>query len=318
MADFGIARALRGGEQLTETGMAVGTPAYMSPEQAAGERELDARTDIYSLGTVIYEMLAGEPPFTGPTVQAIMARRLTIEAPSLRQLRPSVPEAADQAVRKSLAKVPADRFATAGELGRALASPQLSAATATAPSPGPTAVVPATQQRPHRHRSVVLIGLGFILGLGVLFGWLRRHSGEPAGTGAVKRLAVLPFENLGDSADGYFAGGVTDAIRGKLTTLPGLQVTASSSSGQYKGMSKTPQQIGQELGVDYLVIGKVRWDKRANGGSRVQVSPELIQVSSGAAKWQQPFDASLTDVFQVQADIAGRVAQESERRARRQ
>ena len=101
--------------------MAIGTPAYMSPEQAAGERDLDARTDIYSLGTVLYELLAGEPPFTGPTAQAMAARRLSSEAPSVRQYRPAVPEAVDRAVRKALARVPADRFASAGELARALA-----------------------------------------------------------------------------------------------------------------------------------------------------------------------------------------------------
>ncbi|HUF35525.1 MAG TPA: serine/threonine-protein kinase, partial [Gemmatimonadales bacterium] len=122
VADFGIARALSGGAEearLTETGLAVGTPAYMSPEQAAGERELDPRTDVYSLGVVLYEMLAGEPPFTGPTAQAIAARRLSGEAPSVRQLRPSVPPAVEQAVRRAMAAVPADRFGSAAELARA-------------------------------------------------------------------------------------------------------------------------------------------------------------------------------------------------------
>ena len=93
----------------------------MSPEQAAGERELDARTDIYSLATVLYEMLAGEPPFTGPTAQAIVARRLAGHVPSVREHRPAVPEPVEQAVRKALAPVPADRFASAGDFGRALA-----------------------------------------------------------------------------------------------------------------------------------------------------------------------------------------------------
>ena len=130
---------------------------------------------------------------------------------------------------------------------------------------------------------------------------------EESASGA-KRLAVLPFQNLGSQDDEYFADGVTDAVRGKLTGLPGLEVIASNSSSEYKKTSKTPQQIGQELGVQYLVIGKVRWEK-SGGGQRVQVSPELIQVSSGVARWQQPFDASITDVFQVQADIAGQVAQ---------
>ena len=122
---------------------------------------------------------------------------------------------------------------------------------------------------------------------------------------------MLPFENLGDASDEYFADGITDEVRGKLATLPGLQVIAGSSAGQYKHSTKPPQQIAQELGVQYLLIGKIRWEKGAGGQSRVRVSPELVQVAGGApptTKWQQPFDASLTDVFQVQADIAGRVA----------
>ena len=311
VADFGIARALQGGEKLTETGLAVGTPAYMSPEQAAGERELNARTDVYSLGTVLYEMLTGEPPFAGPTMQAMAARRLTGEVPSVRQLRPTVPEAVDQAIRTALAPVPADRFPTAADFGRALApapaAPVFTSASVPVPAPADAAAA-AARHRPHRHRSVVLLGLGFLLGLGVLFGWLRRHGDQPPGDGP-RRLAVLPFQNLGGAEDEYFADGVTDAVRGKLTALPGLQVTASNSSAQYKGTSKPASQIGEELGVDYLLVGKVRWEKGAGGTSRVRVSPELIQVSNSAAKWQEPFDASVTDVFQVQTEIAGRVAE---------
>jgi TolB-like protein/Flp pilus assembly protein TadD len=151
------------------------------------------------------------------------------------------------------------------------------------------------------------LAVGFLLGLGVLFGWLRSHTGAepPAGE---RRVAVLPFENLGDSTDAYFADGITDAVRGKLTAIPGMRVTASNSSSQYRGTSKSPQEIGRELGVDYLLTGKVRWQKAKDGASRVQVSPELIEVASADAKWQQPFDAAITDVFEVQADIAGQVA----------
>jgi TolB-like protein/Flp pilus assembly protein TadD len=151
--------------------------------------------------------------------------------------------------------------------------------------------------------------IGFLLGLGVLFGWLRSHDrGGEGPTAGVKRLAVLPFENLGAADDQYFADGVTDEVRGKLASLAGLQVIARSSSGQYKKTSKSPQEIGRELGVDYLLTGTVRWEKGA-GGNRVRVSPELIQTGTAATTWQQPFDASITDVFQVQADIAGRVAE---------
>lgn len=122
VADFGIARAISaaGGERLTDSGIAVGTPWYMSPEQSSGERLLDGRSDIYSLGCVLYEMLAGEPPYTGRTAQAIVARRLGEPVPPLRTLRETVPAGVEQALTKALAKAPADRFATARQFAEAL------------------------------------------------------------------------------------------------------------------------------------------------------------------------------------------------------
>jgi serine/threonine-protein kinase len=300
VADFGIARAFGGGEaRLTETGMAIGTPAYMSPEQASGDQTLDARTDIYSLGCVLFEMLAGEPPFTGPTVQAIIAKRLTQPVPSVRQSRPTVPQAAERALRQALAPIPADRFATAGDLARALqtsATPRLSA--------------PSQSGRRRLPVAALMLVLGFLIGLGVLFAWRRSHSGGGDGAGP-KRIAVLPFENLGDSTDAYFADGMTDEVRGKLSQLSGLAVIARSSSNEYRRSNKSPQEIARELGAEYLLTATVRWEKTPGAPSRVRVSPELVQVEPGAApttRWQQGFDASLTDVFQVQGDIAGKVA----------
>jgi serine/threonine-protein kinase len=155
------------------------------------------------------------------------------------------------------------------------------------------------------------LGLGVFLGLGVLFAWRRSHPGVGK-TGGAKVLAVLPFENLGDSADAYFADGVANDLRTKLSQVPGLQVIARGSSNDYRKTTKTQQQIARELGVDYLLTATVQWEKIAGGASRVRVSPELVDVSPNHAprsQWGQQFDAALTDVFQVQADIATRVAE---------
>jgi serine/threonine-protein kinase len=309
VADFGIARALGADEGLTQTGFAVGTPAYMSPEQAAGDKGVDARTDVYSLGAVLYEMLAGEAPFTGATAQAIAAKRLTEPAPSVRSVRTTVPDSVDQAIRKALAPVPADRFAGAAALARAL-GPAERRTGGTAEASAEDTVVRSRAEPsavpPFRRSATFALILGLLIGGGILFAW--RHSWPEATPSGERRIAVIPFQNLGDSADAYFADGITDAIRGKLTALPGMRVTASNSSAQYRNTGKTPQEIGRELGVDYLLVGKVRWAK-AGGTSRVQVSPELIEVATADAKWQQPFDAALTDVFKVQADVAAEVAQ---------
>ena len=137
VADFGIALAVSAaaGERLTQTGLAVGTPAYMSPEQAVSERALDARSDVYSLGCVLYEMLAGEPPYTGATAQVLIAKRLVDPVPAVRRLRAAVPVGVEQALTKALAKVPADRWASALAFAEALATPA-------GPRPPSVAVLP--------------------------------------------------------------------------------------------------------------------------------------------------------------------------------
>jgi serine/threonine-protein kinase len=311
VADFGIAKALSGAERLTETGMAVGTPAYMSPEQAAGDRDVDARTDVYALGTVLYEMLAGEPPFNGPTAQAIIAKRFSGEVPNIRAARSSVPEHVAHATTRALAPVAADRFASAAEFGKAL-TPGASATGTPVGAPRvstPAVRAPAAHTRRKLPTGVLLMLVGFLVGVGVLFAWRRGEHGEKA-TG-VRTIAVLPFQNQGDSTQEYFADGITDAVRGKLSSLPGVRVIAGGSSQAYKNSNKPLPQIARELGVNYIMVAKVRWAKNADGTSRVQLSPELVEVTGEAptTKWQQPFDASLTDVFRVQADIAGQVAQ---------
>jgi TolB-like protein/tRNA A-37 threonylcarbamoyl transferase component Bud32/tetratricopeptide (TPR) repeat protein len=318
LADFGIARAVAEGAAstdehragLTGTGLAVGTPQYMSPEQAAGERTIDARSDVFALGAVCYEMLAGEPPFTGRSQQAVIAKMMSTDAPSVRVLRPGVSASLDSVIARALARVPADRWASARELAAALDAAERGTQQSgvVAPAAGTATAHPTSPPRRPSRIAPMSLGAGFLIGIALLYAYASRNrSAVPSPSGGI-RLAVLPFENEGDSADGYFADGMTDAVHDKLTNVPGLEVIGSASSRQYRGTRKTPQQIGKELGVRYLVEGRIQWAKGAGGSSRVRVHPELVDVESSADKWAQPFDAPLTDVFQVQGDIASKVA----------
>jgi len=378
VADFGIARALGGGAAITQTGFAVGTPQYMSPEQASGAASVDGRSDIFALGCVLYEMLAGEPPFTGPTAQAILTRSMTEAPRSLTTSREGISPAIETVVRRSLTKNPADRWQSAAEFAKALGSAEDHLRFGPISDPRtPAAIAPEFEPKARKvwalfgmsgalalvlvyglvqrwglpvwalGLAVALLAIGALVlvitgkmearkaagasvtGLASRFTWRNATLGGvaalglwavvatalvfrgPAGAatpGSVVRLAVLPFENRGAVEDNYFVDGIADQVRGKLTGLAGFQVTARTSSDQYKATTKTPQQIGKELGVDYLLTSTVTWAKAADGKGRVQVVPELINVKSGAGTWQRSFDAELTDIFQVQGDIATQVA----------
>jgi serine/threonine-protein kinase len=370
VADFGIARATEGSQALTQTGLAVGTPQYMSPEQAAGERDVDARADVYAIGAVLYEMLAGRPPYTGATPQAVLAKSLTEEATPLPAVRAGVPAPVAAVVAKAMARRPADRYGSGVELEQALAGARDAVRSGAAPAAGRgpslaqvwgvfglvagvtlavvyglvvrwglapwmlglagvllaigAAVLVATGRFEARRRAGVTVsgmgrwftwanaarggGLAGLLWVAVALVVVFKGPGVATPSDAGIRLAVLPFENRGDPTDAYVVDGIADQVRGKLTGLGAFQVTARTSSDQYRGVAKSPQEIGRELGVDYLLTATVSWAKDAAGGGRVQVVPELIDARTGAATWQQAFDADLTDVFQVQGDIAVRVA----------
>jgi eukaryotic-like serine/threonine-protein kinase len=310
--DFGLAKKVEAaaaeeptkaptGSGHTEPGTVMGTMGYMSPEQVRG-MPVDHRSDIFSFGAILYEMLSGRKAFKRDTASDTMAAIMRDEPPELTQSGRNVSPALDHIVRHCLEKDRENRFQSAKDVAFALSE-------ASAPT---TAASGAQLAAPQAGKRKVLVAVAVIVALavaGIIL--LRRTSKEAGQAGGVKRVAVLPFENLGAPEDDYFADGIADAVRGKLTSVPGVEVIARASSTPYKKTTKAPQEIARELGAHYLLTATVRWQK-GGGGNRVQVSPELVEIrESGApaSKWQQPFDAAITDVFQVQSDIATKVAQ---------
>jgi serine/threonine protein kinase/tetratricopeptide (TPR) repeat protein len=283
----------------TEPGTVMGTLAYMSPEQVKG-LPVDHRTDIFSFGTILYELLSGKRPFRRPTSSETIAAILREEPTPLSESGENISPALDHIVRHCLEKDRDNRFQTARDVAFSLSEQSSQPVTSRA---RPTAT------RGARKRMLIgaaAIGVLAVAGVSVL----RRTRASVEASG-VKRIAVLPFDNLGSAQDDYFADGISDAVRGKLSSVPGVEVIARSSSLPYKKTTKTSQQIAREVDSRYLLTATVRWETSGQV-RRVQVSPELVEVEkSGAAvsKWEQPFDAALTDVFQVQSEIASQVAQ---------
>jgi serine/threonine-protein kinase len=295
VADFGIARAITeaGGERLTETGLSVGTPAYMSPEQAMGQQDVDARSDIYSLGCVAYEMLAGDPPFAGTNPQAILARKTLEPPPPLRTVRDTVPAAVEQPILKALAKVPADRFATAAQFRDALGFTP----------PSGTVVV----RQPRRLSKPRAVGLVALLAVVIAIGgwWISRAFAD----GGVESLVVLPFYNAtGDPEQDYLAAGMHDALISTLKQIGELRVTSLTSAMRYKDTEKSIPEIARELNVDAVVEASV-----LRSGDNVNLEVQLIDALPEEHElWSQPFERSMDDVLVMYNDVARAIAREAQ------
>src|SRR5438128_8255116 len=285
VADFGIARAITaaGGERLTETGIAVGTPAYMSPEQAGAEARIDGRADIYALGCVLYEMLTGEPPFTGSSAQAVMARHSMDPVPPLRTVRKAVPPVMEQAVLKALEKVPADRFATAGQFAAALAQPM-----------EPT--------RPRRPRAIAAAAISAFL---VRVAWWGIHAVAARGA-PIKRLAVLPLENLtGDTTQEYFVEGMHDALVTELAKIGALSVISRTSVMGYRHTTKRVPEIAGELHVDAVVEGSV-----VVAGDSVRITAQLIAGPTDRHLWADTYVKDRRNVLELYSVVTQAIARE--------
>jgi serine/threonine-protein kinase len=292
VADFGIARAVSqaGGDKLTETGISVGTPSYMSPEQASGERELDGRSDIYALGCVLYEMLAGQAPFTGPTAESIVHQHIASGPPSVTGLRPLVPEAVANTITRSLAKSPADRYQSAEELGTQLSTEQV---TISAPT--------VTARSKPRVRLMALVGSVAVV-IAVIIGvWVRERLRTP--THPRTAIAVLPFENL--SADGphaYFTGGLHGELLTQFAKVAEIKVIGRTSVMAYEGSTKRLSEIGEELEVGSIVEGSVQVV-----GDQLRVNVQITDAATEANLWAERYDRTLDDAFAIQSDVAQQV-----------
>jgi serine/threonine-protein kinase len=296
VADFGIARALGDTDQrITSTGLTLGTPGYMSPEQSSGEHDLDARSDLYALASVTYEMLAGEPPFTGPSVQAVIARRLSLPPPSIRVIRPAIPEFVDAALRRALAQIPADRFATTTEFARALSAASSDARITTR--------VPRARARwPTIAGGALLLAAAF-----VATRFVRQPSPPAALTtdpGGAIRLAVLPFRLIGpDTADRYLAEGITEEVTSALANLGGLRVIDRASVAQYATGATPARTMRAALNVDAVIDGVLQ-----KAGDVIRVRVRLIDPATEESRWSQGWDHTAQDVFRVQSEVATKVA----------
>jgi serine/threonine-protein kinase len=314
VADFGIAKAVRaaagGDERLTETGLSVGTPAYMSPEHAAGEDSLDGRTDVYSLGCVLYEMLVGQPPFTGATLESIIRQHLTIEPQPVGSIRGTVPNQVDAVVSRALAKTPADRFSTAGQFVESLdfAAAHVRLSSGSIPIPLGLSPSDAIDEAPERSpRTVPWRWIGGTLAVvAIVLVAALRISGP---SDAAIRLTVLPFEHLGDADDAYFTDGITDEVTTRLGAVGGLAVIGRQSALRYRGSEHTVPQIGDELGVEYLLQATVSWDSAATGERRVRVRSQLVRTGDQTQVWSDVLDEDVTELFAVQTRLAERVVE---------
>ncbi|HWC72689.1 MAG TPA: protein kinase [Gemmatimonadales bacterium] len=276
VTDFGIARAVSaaGGDKLTQTGLAIGTPAYMPPEQASGSGNVDRRSDIYSLACVLYETLAGQPPFTGPTAQAIMARHSLDAVPRLKVVRDAIPDELETVIERALEKVPADRYQTSGDFAKAL----------TAASTGRVSRVTAARRRTRarwRRPGTLAAGFGVLvvaIGTWLVFG--RRGTTSAAGAGAmdVRRVAVLYFQDLSpDTSLGVLADGLTEGLIDQLSEVRTLDVVSRNGVFAFRHSDLPRDSIARALGAGTLVEGSVEPVR-----DRVRVTIRLVDGASGA------------------------------------
>ncbi|MFI5242320.1 MAG: protein kinase [Gemmatimonadales bacterium] len=307
VADFGVAKALTAsstttGSLNTSLGVALGTPAYMAPEQAAADPTTDGRADLYALGATAYEMLTGTPPFAGRTAQSTLVAHATESVVPVGDRRPTTPPALASLVMKLLEKRPADRPQSAESVLAALDGMMT-----TSGSMIPLAPVAAKRRVP----AWTIAAAAAVVVVGAIAFAAHRGSGMRALAGmtadvevAAHSVAVLPFANVGrDTTAEYFADGMADELTTALARVPGLKVAARSSAFTFRGQSVGAQQVGKALHVGDVLEGSVRRE-----GGRLRVTAQLVNTASGLAVWSDSYEREMKDVFQVQDELTHAIA----------
>jgi eukaryotic-like serine/threonine-protein kinase len=294
--DFGLAKG-KGQSRLTQLGTTVGTIAYMSPEQARGEK-VDQRSDIWSLGVVIFEILTGTVPFNADYDQATIYSILN-DQPDLSKLPPEFVPVLEKLLSKSVEK----RYGSVKELISDLESlgnkvdkekgysfPSIRSARMNSKTKVITASI-----------SILVLILAAVLYFNII---ISSKSPDDPVLPERKMIVVLPFENLGPPEDAYFAQGMREEISNKLASLGSIGVISRNSAEKFANSNKTTKEIGRELGVDYILEGTVQWAKNKDKTSRIRIIPQLVRVSDDINVWSDSYDRVMDDIFNIQNEIA--------------
>jgi serine/threonine-protein kinase len=313
VADFGIARVIQdaGGEKLTQTGMSVGTAAYMSPEQFSGQ-QIDGRSDLYSLACVLYEMLVGEVPFTGPNAIAIMARHTMELPPSIQIVRGTVPDELEGAIMHALEKVPADRFATVAQFKDALLGQGATSAYVRRTRANTRAYtqqhhsVGGAPRRRRRTLAYLAVVVALLAGgsLAARYYWIGHGRRAAAGDVDLRRIAVRYLDNeTNDSTLNQVANGLTEALISQLSRVSGLNVISSGGVTPYRSADIPDDSVGRALRAGMLVHGSI--DERAK---QLRVSINLVDGKSGASIQRSSFSVAKGDFLRARDSLVTSVA----------
>jgi len=310
--DFGLAKLrLPEADLATETptatldtapGGLLGTVPYMAPEQLQGQ-PADHRSDIFALGVVLYEMLTGHRPFGGSTSVETAAAILKEDPEPISTVSPNISPGLGTVVAKCLEKRPEDRFSSAHDLSLTLGAID---------TVGPVAPVVDSSIIARRWPHILAVVIAAVIGLLVILppeALFERREDQPE-EASLSRIAVLPFENLGNAEDAFFAEGMTEEITARLASVGGIQVISRTSARQYEQTQKSIPEIGKELGVGYVLEGTVRWARQEDGAIQIRITPQLIRVDDDSHVWAETYDRVLEDVFDIQSEIAQKVIEE--------